>query len=309
MTDEYSKLCDLIMTDDVDGLKKFIADKTLDLGKSDFPYILTHPLMLATFSDEQTGAKMLKILIDGGINLHSENAQKAFLSAIESTHTQKVKVFLEAGIDVNKEIDGCLPLIEALKRENMNMALFLKQQGADEYLKDAEGSSAYSYLKNMYQEKLKAYFLKLLKEKTKNNQAINVIDIDKAVGKNKETLLTKAIDRRDLKEVELLIFLGADVFQKNSNGVDAYNYCMQKGQPKCAEVIKNKIKQQLNKAKGFSLSYHDIFPLIIDDKIGCFKIEKEFDVFKISASKRTHAKIHKGNFQMPHFFAYQKVRN
>ena len=299
MTDKYSKLCDLIKAQDVDGLKNAFLYHSNEYGKVETIRGIVPPISLAVSRNGPKSDEVLEILLNNVGDINSDNVLYPFLKAIISQKLEKVKVFLKFGIDVNRELAFCqLPLTCALEGKNEEIVRLLKEAGADDKKKNSRGISAYDYAKKINKRRIRWYLTKLFND-SNNMNALKKGELDLSnIDANGKTLLMRHIEEGDLKAIESLLLLGWDVLKKNINGTDAYNYCMRLGKKACAEVIKKHVRTQIiNKGKFVEVSAEDYFPIQIQGRCVSLKRNKTNTILEIHQSTGKGQKIASQNNQ------------
>ena len=144
MKTEWPDFFDCIIDDDIEGLKNALLYNSVYVEVDTFFGILT-PFMLAVMAPGEKGVESLKLLLKEANYVNDPMITEAFLTAIEYKDLEKVKVFLEAGIDVNKkDTAGKIPLLISVQEGAIQITKELIDAGADVLVKNETGVDAFN---------------------------------------------------------------------------------------------------------------------------------------------------------------------
>ncbi|MBO7244293.1 MAG: ankyrin repeat domain-containing protein [Alphaproteobacteria bacterium] len=149
-----------------------------------------------------------------------------------NNYWKKAELLIRYGANINaKDKNGKTPLMEAVQQRSFGAVKFLIQNGADVNLADEKGETAVMQV-------VQDWYLNNIQ--IKNNKGMLTVDETQEIS---DTSLV--IQNRLLKILEYLISAGADLVQKNKEGLDVYNLAMKKGHGAVAKVIIKCLQRQL----------------------------------------------------------------
>ena len=144
MKREWPELFDCIIDDDIEGLKKALLYNSVYVETDTFCGSMT-PFMLAVVETGEKCVEALELLLKEANYVNHPMITAAFLTAIEYKDLEKVKVFLEAGIDVNKkDTEGNIPLLTSVQEGAIQITKELIDAGADVLVKNETGVDAFN---------------------------------------------------------------------------------------------------------------------------------------------------------------------
>ena len=144
MKREWPELFDCIIDDDIEGLKKALLYNSVYVEADTFCGSMT-PFMLAVVETGEKCVESLKLLLKEANYVNDPMITEAFLTAIEYKDLEKVKVFLKAGIDVNKkDTGGNIPLLISVQEGAIQITKELIDAGADVLVKNESGVDAFN---------------------------------------------------------------------------------------------------------------------------------------------------------------------
>ena len=145
MKREWSELFDCIIDDDIEGLKKALLYNSVYVESDAFFGTLT-PFTLTVMGPWEKCTEALELLLKEANYVNHPMITDAFLVAIECKDLEKVKVFLEAGIDVNKkDTEGKIPLLISVQEGAIQITKELIDAGADVLVKNESGVDAFNF--------------------------------------------------------------------------------------------------------------------------------------------------------------------
>lgn len=140
--------------------------------------------------------------------------EQSFLKTIESNDSIAVKLFMEAGMDPNVNVDGGTPLMVAAAKNRVEIAKNLIEKKANVNAKDKEGSTPLIFaIVGDPKGSASTEAVKLLLD---NNADVNIHRTHDGF-----TPLMAAVAKNDLTIVKLLLAKGADVNAKSKDGITA----------------------------------------------------------------------------------------
>ncbi|WP_378184708.1 ankyrin repeat domain-containing protein [Aquimarina sp. W85] len=158
---------------------------------------------------------IIDFFIEKGVNVHQKDKEgnTAFLNAAKGNNLLVLKKLVPMIKDINHQNSkGFSAITFATQRMNLDTFKFLKEKGANLKSTDTEGNNLYYHLFQAYNKRNSKHFDAF--EKALTADGVSFQNASKT-----EQPLHIAIAKRENKLIEKAIALGADVNQKNNNGL------------------------------------------------------------------------------------------
>jgi ankyrin repeat protein len=252
---ELSLLKHAVKSGDYDLIKALI-DKGASLDKS-LPgndFLLSNALVLYNYNES---TKIAKLLIDNGVDLHEEDSyhRRSIDFACNIYYVDNIKLLIDSGVDINDGSNNQYPIYTAIKHNYLIATKFLIDNGAllhdgiysvmnvemlnlliEHYGRDIIHNKSKPLLTNLFNNH--KHRLGEFRRKT----IIKLIKLGVDINQSDEkgwTPLHYAVDKCDLKLVNLLLEYGADKSLVNNDGLNASQLASSLGFGRLARDIDN----------------------------------------------------------------------
>jgi ankyrin repeat protein len=210
---------------------------TISCTQDDPKVDLDNALVKAVWKHDQQKTKEL-ILEGANINLVCPNNTRCspFINAIENKDVEIVKLFVDAGVNVNMA-EGAFQdtaIIHAVISKDLEITKILLEAGADIYQENRVGISAWQGVCLSGDPD----FLKLFIDHGAN---VRIKFIYKKV--KDVTPLMLAASKGPLDSIKFLLKADAEIEAKDSNGETALDYAISKGKIEVADYLKQRLSR------------------------------------------------------------------
>lgn len=185
---------------------------------------------------------LISFFMEHGVDVTKKDKEgnTAFLNAVSGNNSAVVKLLLPKVKDINQQNNsGYTALTLATQRGNLDLFHLLTKNGADVNIIDKEGNNLFYHLFEGYNRRSAKNFKPFA-------QALKKVGVSFTKASQNEPPLHIAIAKGDLKLIQTAFELGANVHQKNAEGLTPLHLAAMKA--KSPRLLQLLLKKGANKA-------------------------------------------------------------
>ena len=159
--------------------------------------------------------KILEFFIKKGVDIHQKDNEgnTAFLNAAKRNNFLVVEKLISSTKNIDQQNkEGFAAITYATEHMNIEAFSLLKEKGADLHIKDADGNNLFYHLFNAYSKRNSDHIDVFVK-------ALTSADVSFKNASKNEPPIHIAIAKGEIELIQKALKLGADINQKNSDGL------------------------------------------------------------------------------------------